>query len=32
MDGSKAVKATGQDYYTVEQTIIDTAKVLERYL
>lgn len=32
VDGSKAVKATGQDYYSVEQTIIDTAKFLEKFL
>jgi nucleoside-diphosphate-sugar epimerase len=32
VDGSKVVKATGQDYYSVEQTIIDTAKFLERFL
>ena len=32
IDGSKAVKTTGQDYYPVEQTIIDTAKVLEKFV
>jgi nucleoside-diphosphate-sugar epimerase len=32
IDGSKAVRATGQDYYSVEQTIIDTAKFLEKFL
>jgi nucleoside-diphosphate-sugar epimerase len=32
IDGSKAVKVTGQDYYSVEQTIIDTAKFLEKFL
>lgn len=32
IDGSKAVRATGQDYYPVEQTIRDTAKYLEKFL
>ncbi|KAF7554005.1 hypothetical protein G7Z17_g3204 [Cylindrodendrum hubeiense] len=32
IDGSKAVKATGQANYTVEQTIVDTAKFLEKFL
>jgi nucleoside-diphosphate-sugar epimerase len=32
IDGSKAVKVTGQDYYAVEQTIVDTAKALEKFL
>ncbi|KPM35564.1 hypothetical protein AK830_g11008 [Neonectria ditissima] len=32
IDGSKAIEATGQDHYTVEQTIIDTAKFLEKFL
>ncbi|KAK7424753.1 hypothetical protein QQX98_000333 [Neonectria punicea] len=32
IDGSKAIKATGQDHYTAEQTIIDTAGFLEKYL
>ncbi|KAI5464801.1 hypothetical protein BGZ63DRAFT_378726 [Mariannaea sp. PMI_226] len=32
IDGSKVVRVTGQDYYTVEQTIIDTAKFLEKFL
>ncbi|KAF4978874.1 hypothetical protein FZEAL_4815 [Fusarium zealandicum] len=32
LDTSKAIKATGQDFYPVEQTIIDTAKSLERFL
>ncbi|CAM1501882.1 Fc.00g038660.m01.CDS01 [Cosmosporella sp. VM-42] len=31
-DGSKAVEATGQDHYAVEQSIIDTAKSLEKFL
>ncbi|KAF5621619.1 dihydroflavonol 4-reductase [Fusarium tjaetaba] len=32
LDASKAVKLTGQDFYPVEQTIIDTAKSFEKFL
>ncbi|RSL53581.1 hypothetical protein CEP54_010344 [Fusarium duplospermum] len=32
IDGSKAVRVTGKDYYTVEQTIIDAAKSYEKFL
>ncbi|RGP77502.1 hypothetical protein FLONG3_4421 [Fusarium longipes] len=32
LDASKTVKLTGQDFYPVEQTIIDTAKSLEKFL
>ncbi|KAI5460974.1 hypothetical protein BGZ63DRAFT_388108 [Mariannaea sp. PMI_226] len=32
IDGSKIVRVTGKDYYSVEQTIIDTAKFLEKFL
>ncbi|KAH7019318.1 hypothetical protein EDB80DRAFT_700458 [Ilyonectria destructans] len=32
IDGSKAIEATGQPHYAVEQTIIDTAKFLEKFL
>ncbi|KAM0556919.1 hypothetical protein ACHAPJ_005594 [Fusarium lateritium] len=32
LDASKTVKLTGQDFYSVEQTIIDTAKSLEKFL
>lgn len=32
LDASKAVKVTGQDFYSVEQTITDTAKSLEKFL
>jgi nucleoside-diphosphate-sugar epimerase len=31
-DTSKAVKATGQDWIGFEQTVLDAAKVFERYL
>ncbi|KAF4959509.1 hypothetical protein FSARC_10714 [Fusarium sarcochroum] len=32
LDASKTVKLTGQDFYSVEQTIVDTAKSLEKFL
>ncbi|CAJ0547722.1 Ff.00g044760.m01.CDS01 [Fusarium sp. VM40] len=32
LDASKAIKLTGQDFYPVEQTIIDAAKSLEKFL
>ncbi|KAF4345933.1 dihydroflavonol 4-reductase [Fusarium beomiforme] len=32
LDSSKTVKVTGQDFYPVKQTIVDTAKSLEKFL
>lgn len=32
LDASKTKKLTGQDFYPVEQSIIDTAKSLEKFL
>lgn len=32
VDGSKLVRASGQDYFAVDQTIVDTVKALEKFL
>lgn len=32
LDASKTIKLTGQDFYPVEKSIIDTAKSLEKFL
>lgn len=32
IDGSKLVKASGQGYYSLDETVVDTAKALEKFL